>query len=245
MKAGAFFEAARRLPFAPLARIVGRGGALVLAPHPDDESLGCGGLIAMACAEGRPVRVIVVSDGCGSHPNSRSHPPERLRALREAETLAAAAALGLAAGDVDFLRLPDRHVPHEGAAARAAVARVVAAARDIGASALFATWGFDPHCDHQAVWRIAEAARRALPGLALMSYPVWGFALPADAEVGTPPQGFRLDVAAVSFKKRRAIAAHRSQLTDMIDNDPPVVILPPQALAPFREPVETFFEAGP
>ena len=64
------------------------GGFVVVAPHPDDESLACGGLIAKACAENRPMRVVIVSDGAGSHPNSKACPPDRMRALREEETQA-------------------------------------------------------------------------------------------------------------------------------------------------------------
>ena len=90
MRADAFFEAVKALPVAPLATLVPEGrGLVVVAPHPDDESLGCGGLIVQALADGRAVRVVIVSDGCGSHPNSKAYPHERLRALRESETVAA------------------------------------------------------------------------------------------------------------------------------------------------------------
>lgn len=112
--AKSFFQGAKQLPVTSLDRIVGLRGIVVVAPHPDDETLGCGGLIALAHDAGRAIRIIVVSDGCGSHPNSRSHPPNRLRDLRECETRAAVAALGLDEAALAFLRLPDRHVPNEG-----------------------------------------------------------------------------------------------------------------------------------
>ncbi|WP_284247414.1 PIG-L deacetylase family protein, partial [Methylobacterium haplocladii] len=120
MRADAFFAALERMPVAPLEAILGTGGLVVVAPHPDDESLGCGGLIALACAAGRAVRLVVLSDGCGSHTHSRTHPPERLRALRETETLNAVAELGLAAGHLSFLGLPDASVPSGGPDAEAA-----------------------------------------------------------------------------------------------------------------------------
>src|SRR4029079_2768884 len=66
-------------------------GLVVVAPHPDDESLGCGGLIAAATADGIPVRIVVVSDGAGSHPNSVAYPPAPLRLLRGSQTLPRAA----------------------------------------------------------------------------------------------------------------------------------------------------------
>ena len=77
MNAGEALEAARSFAFATLAERLGDGGLVVIAPHPDDESLACGGLIAEAHAEGRPVRVVIVSDGTGSHPASKTYPRAR------------------------------------------------------------------------------------------------------------------------------------------------------------------------
>jgi len=119
VRAAEALEAMRRLPFANFSDITSDGGLVVIAPHPDDESLACGGLIARACSEGRPVRVVVVSDGTGSHPRSRVYPRMRLRTLREEEARRAVCALGLAPRHLTFLRLPDRFVPHQGARARA------------------------------------------------------------------------------------------------------------------------------
>src|ERR1700689_4824660 len=110
----------QRFPIGRLPDVLGEGGVLVIAPHPDDESLACGGLIAEACATDRPATVIVVSDGTGSHPRSRAYPRARLRALREAEARQAVSALGLPPRCIEFLRLADRFVPSEGVAARVA-----------------------------------------------------------------------------------------------------------------------------
>ena len=73
MRADAFLAAADALPLASLDALLGSRGLVVVAPHPDDESLGCGGLIAAARASGRPVHLVVVSDRCGSHTQSRLH----------------------------------------------------------------------------------------------------------------------------------------------------------------------------
>jgi LmbE family N-acetylglucosaminyl deacetylase len=86
---------------------------IVVAPHPDDESLACGGLLAEACRQGLRGKVVVVSDGVGSHPNSKAYPPDRLRSLREEEARQAATELGLKPEDMFFLGLPDRFVPSE------------------------------------------------------------------------------------------------------------------------------------
>jgi LmbE family N-acetylglucosaminyl deacetylase len=221
MRADAFLEAVKAMPVAPLATLVpGGGGLVVVAPHPDDESLGCGGLIAQAVREGRTVRVVVVSNGCGSHPNSKAYPHDRLRDLREAETVAAMAELGLSSEHVHFLRLPDGGVPSEGADAEAAAERIADIAREAGASALFVTWRHDPHCDHTASAAIAGLAQARLPGIAAYAYPVWGWTLPPEREVGPAPEGYRLAVEDERTAKRRAVEAHASQVSGLITDDP-------------------------
>ena len=245
MRAADFLLAAAALPVLDLDALTGGGGLVVVAPHPDDESLGCGGLIAEARARGRPVRVVVVSDGSGSHPNSPSHPPERLRDLREGEARDAARALGLDPGHVRFLRLPDRQVPSAGPEAEAAAEAIVEVVRESGAGALFVSWEHDPHCDHVASAAIARLAHRRVPDARLYAYPVWGLTLPDDAEVGGPPRGARLAVGPHRAAKASAIAAHRSQTTALIDDDPTAFRLDPAMLARFAGPYETFFEGEP
>jgi hypothetical protein len=78
------------------------------------RGLGCGGLIAAARAHNIPVEIIVVSDGVGSHPNSRSYPPPRLRSVREQEAIVAAAELGVSDASVKFLRMSDKSMPSTG-----------------------------------------------------------------------------------------------------------------------------------
>jgi LmbE family N-acetylglucosaminyl deacetylase len=240
-----FFEIADRLPVAPFECVVGSRGIVVVAPHPDDETLGCGGLIALARDEGRAIRVIVVSDGCGSHPNSKSHPPNKLRELRERETCAAVGALGIEEAALTFLRLPDRHVPDKGDEAERAARAIAAVAQEIGASAIFATWRHDPHRDHQAAWRIAALAQRTRPrDAALIAYPIWGWRLPPQTPLPSRPKGWRLAIDRVLPRKRRAIAAHRSQISDFVENDPPIRILAEDDLERFQGPYEIFLKGA-
>jgi len=77
--------------------------ALVLAPHFDDEVLGCGGLLAQLTAAGATVRVLFLTDGGGGREAVADRDGYRLR--RRQEALAAAAVLGIAG--CDFLDLPD------------------------------------------------------------------------------------------------------------------------------------------
>ncbi len=242
VKASAFLALAEVLPFAQLATLLGDGGLLIVAPHPDDESLGCGGLIAAARAKGVDVRLIVVSDGVGSHRGSRSHPPARLKALREAETIEAAAALGLDAAAIRFLGLPDAAVPTEGDDARAAVDAIVAAAIACAAATVCVTWRHDPHCDHLAAARLVDQARCRLDAARIYEYPIWGWTLPEATDVGAGPAGLRLDTTAQGAAKRAAIAAHRSQTTALIRDDPHGFRLDATMLERFGRPFEIYLE---
>jgi LmbE family N-acetylglucosaminyl deacetylase len=241
--AGELLSAAHSFAFSTLDERLGKGGLVVIAPHPDDESLACGGLIVEACAQGRPTRVVIVSDGTGSHPASKTHPESRLRDLREDEARQAVSELGLdPRHDIVFLRLPDRFVPSEGPAAKKAICKIIQCVKEVEAQALFVSWRHDPHCDHQASYRIARAARRKLSGVRLYEYTVWGSALPPTMPVGQVTDGFRLWIDRGRSKKQRAIAAHRSQTTDMIKDDPNGFRLTESDLARFDCPYEFFFE---
>lgn len=238
--AGDYLRRLADLPVRSLDEIAGGRGIVVVAPHQDDESLGCGGLIRAATMAGLPVEVVFTSDGAGSHPGSVRFPAARLRELREQEALAALAILGVVEAAVTFLRLPDTAVPTSGPAFDAGVARIEAAVRAIAAGTIFVTWRHDPHCDHAASAIMAEAAASE-SGVGLMEYPIWGFDLPPDRPLAPMgPAGCRLDVTPWLAAKRRAIAAHRSQITMLIDDDPAGFRLTAAQLARFDTPYETF-----
>lgn len=239
--AGAALAAMERLPILSFEEI-GTKGITILAPHPDDESLGCGGLIRAARDRDVPVTIVVLSDGTGSHPGSSSYPAERLRALREAEALAAAGVLGVPSDNVHFLRLPDRFVPSGGPAAEAAVAQLADHIRRSGSDFVAVTWEEDPHCDHKAAASLARAAC-TLTSTRLFAYPIWGRTLLPDAEVtALPGNGFRLDIRNELAAKQKAIAAHRSQTTDLIADDPNGFTLTPELLSLFETSCEVYLE---
>ena len=170
----------------------------VIVPHPDDETLGCGGLIAAAAARGVAVTVTFLTDGGASHPGSVAWPPARLARRRQDEAARAVAILTDGNGCVVFAGAPDG-----GLADHPASGDVVPAAD------LFVTcWHGDPHADHVAAFAIAAtvAARHAVP---LLAFPLW--VLTTDSAV---PDGIihRIDVSAHLARKRAALAAHTSQL---------------------------------
>jgi LmbE family N-acetylglucosaminyl deacetylase len=240
------------LPLAPPDIVTELGPTVIIAPHPDDETLGCGGLIALLSARDIPVHVVVVSDGTGSHRMSKTFPPDRLRRLRQRESVAAVAELargrGRAHARVDFVDLPDERVPGPQAPGFEEAVRRCAAA--IGMSAetpatVVVTWRQDPHRDHRASWQIVRGALQYLRlQPRVLEYPVWvtEFGGPADLPMPGEMRAWRLDIGAVLDTKMAAIAKHRSQTTDLIDDDPSGFRLSDETLQRFTCPWEIYME---
>ncbi len=225
------------LPLADVETVLGGRRAVILAPHPDDESIGCGGLIAAACAAGLPPAVVIMTDGAASHPGSAAYPPARLAALREAEAAAAVALLGLPAENLFYLRHPDTGLAAAGAGALEQVLRIAAMTQG---GLIIAPWAGDPHCDHKAAAAIGAAAAACL-NARLLSYPVWGWLQPGTARVGERRTGgWRLDISAHLAAKAAAVAAHRSQHHGLIKDSPNGFFLPDALLAISRRDFEVY-----
>lgn len=222
---------------------------LVVAPHPDDETLGCGGAIALLRQMGCDVRVLVISNGTMSHPNSRKYPARSLQALRERETREALSVIGVDADAVTFLRLQDGAVPTgESPDVKGAVEMCRAYLETVAPKIILAPWRCDPHPDHRASWTLIRTALLyLLVSPRLIEYPIWDW---DQKQQGSVPSaelmtGWRLDISAVVALKQQAIAAYRSQTTDLIDDDPEGFRLSSEMLANFTRPWEVYFEEVP
>ena len=199
------------------------GKTLIVAPHPDDESLGCGGAIALLRELEIEVAVLVLSDGALSHPNSKKFPAEKLRDLREREILEALEVLDVAAETVEFFRFRDRSVPNENSANFAeAVERCRRYLIESNPQTILVPWRRDPHPDHRAAFSIISAAKNNLPPPRVIEYPIWlwEIAESADAPLANEVAARKLNVSRVLEKKRQAVFRHASQITDLIDDDP-------------------------
>ncbi|NHN87143.1 PIG-L deacetylase family protein [Acetobacter conturbans] len=240
MKISDVLEAFRNFPLRDLDDIA-PGTTLIAAPHPDDESLGCGGFIAEAVQRGRPPVVVIVSDGSGSHPRSRTWPPQRLARQRQHEAREAMARLKLPPERLKFLGLRDTAVPTTGPAFSDAVEKLSILIRDYNCTNVLVSWRHDPHCDHEAVWLMGQALKSRHPNLKILAYPVWGLTLPPDTDIEEPPpQGARLDITSHLAAKRAAVNAHHSQRGLMIHDDPTGFVLPEDLLNKILLPYEIF-----
>ena len=224
------------------AWLTGWAPIMVLAPHPDDESLGCGALLHHAFRN-HGARVVCLTDGSGSHPGSQAWPPERLAAVRQAELHAAVAELGGTKDDVDFRGYRDGWL---GACDRDALAAALVAdcaARTI--RRVFAPSAEDHHEDHRSAADIAQRMARLSPDLQVFAYPVWSrWDDPAFDRKLPDKQPVFLPVGPARATKLAAIEAHASQRGRLIDDDPDGFAMPDAFVTAFVDGPEIFWKVA-
>jgi LmbE family N-acetylglucosaminyl deacetylase len=176
-------------------RSLGSGPILVFAPHPDDETLGCGGAIMRHLAAGDTAKVVIVTDGAFGSPECHAD----YQQTRRTETQAAAQILGY--GEPVFWDLPDRGLVYE----EALIERIRHAVELSPANLVYAPSWWEIHPDHSTLSLcVAEAIRRCTRQVSLLMY-----------EVGAPLQPNRLlDITEVNDRKQAAIRCFASQLVN-------------------------------
>lgn len=193
---------------------------VVVAAHPDDETLGVGAMIAALVARGVEVVVVSVSDGGAAHPGVTQFDQMRLETTRCAELDCAAAVLGV--HRVVRLGMPDGRIADF---EEQLVERLTGVLSPGVWCAV--TWRGDGHPDHEAAGRAAAVAAERT-GAQLLEYPIWmwHWADPADAVV---PWQRAVSVPVdrdAADRKQRAVRCFRSQIEAATPDVAPV-------LAPF------------
>lgn len=231
------------LPELPLdaGELAGRA-FIVLAAHPDDESLGAGGLMVRLRRLGARITVLLCTAGEASHPDSPSTTPEQLAAVRLREFGGALRQL-LPDPGWRFLALPDGRLADHRAEVHAALQRAIAEAAASGLPAeritLVAPYRHDGHTDHEALGSAAAEAAGA-GGHGLLEYPIW-YWLWADAADPAWQSWLRLPLdPAERQAKAAAMASHTSQVRALSGQPGDEVLLPPAFLEHFERPFETF-----
>jgi LmbE family N-acetylglucosaminyl deacetylase len=167
---------------------------LVVAPHPDDEAIGCGGTIIRHAEAGDRVYVAFLTSGELSH---KDRPAEEVRDIREREATFAAAVLGVEAHE--FLRRPDFGLEDDLDGAAAALAQVIERRNP---DRVYVSHRGEWHPDHRAACTITSALAGPRQ-LEVLTYEVWT-PLTEFAEVE--------DISAQMSRKLEAIGCYSSQL---------------------------------
>ena len=214
----------------------GPASLLVVAAHPDDESLGAGGAIARLSECGWQVVVVVATDGEGSHPGSPTLGPEALAVRRRDEADDAIRRLGPGI-QVHHLGLPDGQLETR---EDELVDRLVDLVGEDGVQhTLLAPWSQDPHADHRAAGRAARQAAHRTDSQ-LLEYPIWAWhqLLPDDL-----PWARALRLELTDDERRRkaeAVAAHTSQVLPLSDDPRDGAVVTPDMLTHFSGVEEVY-----
>jgi LmbE family N-acetylglucosaminyl deacetylase len=172
---------------------------MVVAPHPDDETIGCGGTLCIHAQRGDSVSVVFLTSG---ELGLKHLPRDKSRSIREAEAAKAARILSLKS--INFLRCSDWTLGDEISKAARLLHPML---KKIGPALIYVPHPEDGHPDHQAAWPILRACfnKAGLRPATVRCYEVW-----------TPMarHDFVQDISSCMARKLRALRAHKSQLSD-------------------------------
>ncbi len=217
---------------------------VILSPHPDDDVLGCGGLIAHAVAGGAAVHVIYITDGSASHAGHPQMSSDALAHQRVAEAKAATAILGLKEAQLTFLGAGDGTLAHLSREAATSLTSAIASELDrLRPQTIALPCRADGSSEHDAVFQFAQQALApSLGQIRQLEYPIWAWWNPL--RLRKPILGskkvWRVDLAEHHATKLKAIACHRSQVDPAPPWDQP--LLPGEFVAAFHHGTEYFFE---
>ncbi|MEN8292215.1 PIG-L deacetylase family protein [Acinetobacter radioresistens] len=194
---------------------------LIIAPHPDDEILGCAGLIQQLSTLEREILLVAVTNGTQSHPDSQLYTPQQLDQLRPQESLNALKVLGVQ-NRVNriALQLTDGEVTAEQQKLYAALKELVRP-DDI----LVCTFAKDGHPDHEAtgqtVQRLADQQQLSCYQVLIWS---WHWSRPQDNRIPWK-SACKLELTAAQLRlKKQAIQCFKSQLeTDPSTGQAPIL----------------------
>lgn len=218
--------------------------ALVVAPHPDDESFGCGGAVALLVRGGAVVHVAFVTDGDASHPAHPSVAPRELAARRRTEARLATGILGVDGERVSFLGERDGTLasPDVGRAQDVA-AKLAGLLARLEPEAVLLPCRHDGSSEHDATFALfSRALRQAGTAPRIFAVPVWSWWNPMRL-LGPMLQCrrvWRLDLRDVMDVKARAIASYVSQTEPIPPETTPA--LPPGFASLFLCGEEFLFE---
>jgi LmbE family N-acetylglucosaminyl deacetylase len=219
----------------PLPGSLLRRASVVIAPHQDDEVLGCGGTICRLRELATEVHIVFLTDGATSH--KALYPAAEMAAQRKREALNAAAVMGVAPDHVHFLAAGAQQLGENIPQTAAALTHLL---RGLATDQYFIPYHAEPQPDHIAAARIC---RRAIADLerpvTLLEYPVWFWDhYPWLRETVYGPRTrvgrlryslrgwlrllhefkYQVDISGVLAQKQSALAAHVSQVKGLRDD---------------------------
>jgi LmbE family N-acetylglucosaminyl deacetylase len=217
---------------------------LVIAPHPDDETFGCGGMLATMSRSGASTSVAFLTDGGASHPSHPRVSYADVSALRRNEAQGATAALGVQWNRVMFLNARDGTLASLGEPDRAGlVEQLIRIFEDFKPDGLFIPCRDDGSSEHDAAFLlIQEALVISKLSPRVFEYPIWSIWNPTLllGPLLTCRRVWRVELAGVQGAKEHAAALYLTQVCPIAPDVSPV--LPSEFVSMLLGGPEFFFE---
>jgi N-acetylglucosamine malate deacetylase 1 len=215
---------------------------MIVAPHPDDETLGCGGTAAIMAKSGVAVHVVFLTDGGASHPGHAAITPSALASLRRDEARSAMSILGVNWDKVTFLGARDGSLADLDAASAAQIVdRVATLLSQVAPEAILLPCRKDGSSEHDAGFALV---RRALDQACLkpriFEFPVWSWWNPILLlrYLFAYRKVWRVELGSTRDLKGIALASYASQTLPIPPESSPVL---PQGFVSMFLGAEEFF----
>ncbi|GAX38079.1 PIG-L deacetylase family protein [Nodularia sp. NIES-3585] len=193
--------------------------AMVFSPHQDDETFGCGGMIAHKREQGIPVIVVFLTDGQGSGgsvPNAQNN----IVQIRQQEAIEALSILGVEASEIHFLAKLDGSLQDlNNDDKQQTIEQVSELIRCYQPGEVYVPHRKDCHKDHEATYKLVKAAIAQNNLIVdLLEYPIWLFwrsPLFILLKLDDLAAAYCFSITSVQAKKKRAIASYKSQIESL------------------------------
>jgi LmbE family N-acetylglucosaminyl deacetylase len=212
---------------------------LVIAPHPDDESFGCSGLIAQKTRNGAEVYILFLTNG---EKSLSTISKSELKQVRQANAIAAAQILGINESHLLWLNLPDGAIPRKKCDDFEPTAQAIAnLIHTYHIDEVFTTHYLDGWSDHIAAYELSLAALSySQRPITLYLYWVWAWYYVGFTQIFTLSwnQMRLLPLGSSMTTKQQALKCYYDSITP--DGDPYMGNLPKMFLKAFDWPYEVF-----
>ncbi|HVU17596.1 MAG TPA: PIG-L family deacetylase [Candidatus Didemnitutus sp.] len=200
------------------------GPVVIIAPHADDETLGCGQLLWTLSRRQHPVTVAFVTDSAAPHATNQGRSRQDTADRRREEALSALQTFGLDTACARFLDAPDGRMDHLASHELELLRHGFAELLEITAPMhVFTPLLGDGSSEHDATtWLVREAVAGARRPITRWEYAVWAWwdSRRLSRQLGRPAENFSLAEPEGVQAKRAAMQAHRSQI--LPETNPPL-----------------------
>ena len=187
------------------------GSILVVAAHPDDEILGCGGVVASHVAQGDTVHVVIVAEGAASR-SSRRNPEAKESELASLRSAAFSAASTIGAEAPRMLGLPDNRL--DGMPLLDVIKPIESIVEAVVPEIVYTHHAGDLNVDHRIVHQAVVTACRPLPGSSVNA--IYAFETVSRTEWQTAGEVFRpqrwVDIEPFLSRKLRALEPYDAEM---------------------------------